>query len=77
MQEQYIKKCAIEKEFQLVLYIDKVSNHKTERCELLNAIKATIKGDLFVGYKLDRHQLILFRYMTPLTLQHQKLCLAC
>lgn len=54
MQEQSIKKYAKDKGLELVLYIEKVSSRKTERSELLNAMKAATKGDLFVVYKLDR-----------------------
>lgn len=54
MQEQSIKKYAKDKGLELVLYIEKVSSRKSERSELLNAMKAATKGDLFVVYKLDR-----------------------
>lgn len=54
MQEQSIKKYAKDKGLELVLYIEKVSSRKSERSEMLNAIKAATKGDLFVVYKLDR-----------------------
>ncbi|QSB11976.1 recombinase family protein [Lysinibacillus fusiformis] len=54
MQEQSIKKYAIDKGLELVLYIEKVSSRKSERSELINAMKAATKGDLFVVYKLDR-----------------------
>jgi len=54
MQEQSIKKYAKDKGLELVLYFEKVSSRKSERSELLNAMKAATKGDLFVVYKLDR-----------------------
>lgn len=54
MQEQSIKKYAKDKGLELVLYIEKVSSRKSERSEMLNAMKAATKGDLFVVYKLDR-----------------------
>lgn len=36
------------------MYVEKVSSRKSERVELLNAMKAATQGDLFVVYKLDR-----------------------
>lgn len=54
MQERAIEKYAEEKELRLVMYVEKVSSRKSERVELLNAMKAATQGDLFVVYKLDR-----------------------
>lgn len=53
MQKLAIEKYATEKGFDLVLYLEKISSRK-ERPELLNALKAATKGDVFVVYKLDR-----------------------
>ncbi|WP_133208373.1 recombinase family protein [Exiguobacterium sp. s39] len=54
MQERAIEKYAEEKGLRLVMYVEKVSSRKSERVELLNAMKAATQGDLFVVYKLDR-----------------------
>lgn len=54
MQERAIEKYAEEKGLRLVMYVEKVSSRKSERVELLNAMKASTQGDLFVVYKLDR-----------------------
>lgn len=54
MQERAIKKYAEEKGQLLLMYVEKVSSRKSERIELMNAMKASTKGDLFVVYKLDR-----------------------
>lgn len=54
MQERAIEKYAEEKGLRLVMYVEKVSSRKSERIELLNAMKAATQGDLFVVYKLDR-----------------------
>jgi len=54
MQERAIKKYAEEKGQLLLMYVEKVSSRKSERIELLNAMKAATQGDLFVVYKLDR-----------------------
>lgn len=54
MQERAIQNYADQKNLELVLYVEKVSSRKNERTELINAMKAATKGDLFVVYKLDR-----------------------
>ncbi|MEK4081566.1 recombinase family protein [Solibacillus sp. FSL K6-1126] len=54
MQERAIQNYADQKRLELVLYVEKVSSRKNERTELINAMKAATKGDLFVVYKLDR-----------------------
>jgi len=54
MQERAIQNYADQKGSELVLYVEKVSSRKNERTELINAMKAATKGDLFVVYKLDR-----------------------
>lgn len=54
MQERAIQNYAEQKGLELVLYVEKVSSRKNERTELINAMKAATKGDLFVVYKLDR-----------------------
>jgi len=54
MQERAIEKYAEEKGLRLLMYVEKVSSRKSERVELLNAMKAATQGDLFVVYKLDR-----------------------
>lgn len=54
MQEEAIKKYAVEKNLEYVLYVEKISSGKNNRPELLYAMKAATKGDLFVVYKLDR-----------------------
>ena len=54
MQERAIEKYAEEKGQLLLMYVEKVSSRKSERIELLNAMKAATQGDLFVVYKLDR-----------------------
>ncbi|KOS63800.1 recombinase family protein [Lysinibacillus sp. FJAT-14222] len=54
MQERAIQNYADQKGLELVLYVEKVSSRKNERTELINAMKAATKGDLFVVYKLDR-----------------------
>lgn len=54
MQERAIQNYAGQKGLELVLYVEKVSSRKSERTELINAMKAATKGDLFVVYKLDR-----------------------
>lgn len=43
MQEQAIQKCAEEKGFELVMYVEKVSSRKNDRIELANVIKAATK----------------------------------
>ena len=53
MQQIAIEKYAKEKEFELVMYLEKISSRK-DRPELQNAFKAATKGDVFVVYKLDR-----------------------
>lgn len=53
LQQLAIEKFAKEKEFELVMYLEKVSSRK-DRPELQNALKAATKGDVFVIYKLDR-----------------------
>lgn len=53
-QERAIQNYADQKGLELVLYVEKVSSRKNERTELINAMKAATKGDLFVVYKLDR-----------------------
>lgn len=54
MQERAIEKYAEGKGLRLVMYVEKISSRKSERVELLNAMKAATQGDLFVIYKLDR-----------------------
>lgn len=54
LQEQAIKRYAIERELEVVLYTEKVTSRQNDRTELKNAIKAATKGDLFIVYKLDR-----------------------
>ncbi|WP_409366804.1 recombinase family protein [Lysinibacillus sp. 38-6] len=54
MQEQAIRSYAEQKGLELVMYVEKVSSRKNERTELVHAMKAATKGDLFVVYKLDR-----------------------
>ncbi|MCS5503521.1 recombinase family protein [Lysinibacillus sp. A4] len=54
MQERAIQNYAEQKGLELVLYVEKVSSRKNERTELINAMKAATKGDLFVVFKLDR-----------------------
>lgn len=53
LQQIAIEKYANEKEYELVMYLEKISSRK-ERQELQNALKATTRGDIFVVYKLDR-----------------------
>lgn len=53
MQQIAIEKYAKEKNFELVMYLEKISSRK-ERPELHNALKAATNGDIFVVYKLDR-----------------------
>jgi DNA invertase Pin-like site-specific DNA recombinase len=53
IQERSIKLYTEQRELDLVLYVEKVSIRKNERLELSNAMKAAMKGDLFVVYKLD------------------------
>lgn len=53
MQERAIVNYAEQRGLELVQYIEKVSSRKSERSELIKAMKAA-KGDLFVVYKLDR-----------------------
>lgn len=54
MQERAIEKYAEDKGLRLVMYVEKASSRKSDRVELLNAMKAATQGDLFVVYKLDR-----------------------
>lgn len=54
MQQQAIQKYAIEKNLDLIMYVEKISSRKADRVELKNAMKAATKGDVFVVYKLDR-----------------------
>lgn len=54
MQQQAIQKYAIEKNLDLIMYVEKISSRKADRIELKNAMKAATKGDVFVVYKLDR-----------------------
>ena len=54
MQLQTIEKYAAEMEFELIMYVEKISTRKLERIELNNAMKAAARGDIFVVYKLDR-----------------------
>lgn len=53
MQIDAIKRYAADKNFELVLYVEKESS-RNERPELNNALKAATSGDIFVVYKLDR-----------------------
>ncbi|RKQ13458.1 recombinase family protein [Ureibacillus endophyticus] len=53
MQIDAIERYAKEKGLEIVMYVEKESSRK-ERPELINAMKAATKGDIFVVYKLDR-----------------------
>ncbi|MFJ5792223.1 recombinase family protein [Lysinibacillus sp. NPDC093197] len=54
MQQLAIEKYAVDKNLELVMYVEKISNRNDERTELHHAMKAATAGDLFVVFKLDR-----------------------
>ncbi|MEY9973588.1 DNA invertase Pin-like site-specific DNA recombinase [Lysinibacillus sp. RC46] len=54
LQKIAIEKYAKEQGMDLLLYVEKISTRKSERTELIHALKAAAPCDRFVVYKLDR-----------------------